>query len=203
MFLAHLPTPRPHYVCCCNHLIYRLWSHKNRLSWSQSQEFTMMRHDVHDAIRKNSLTNLFLEQLLWLPLCLVEPGACCHVWLPPTFIIRNPTARCTASACLMLRIKSGTRPLSNKRLLLGMALCQERKLGYDLSIQRPNKTTPFYLHHIRFNLMRAALGRNVFFFLFLAATFAEFYFPGILCFEFQRGRQKNDGLYNEAFLKIH
>lgn len=70
-----LPSPpSPHYVCCCNHLIYRLWSHKNCLWWSQSQEFIMMRHDIHDGIRNHSLTNWSAARLHRLPQCLEELG---------------------------------------------------------------------------------------------------------------------------------
>lgn len=66
MYLAQPPSL--HYVCCCNHLICRLWSHKHCLWWSQSQEFIMMRHDVHDWIKNHSLTNQSVAQLHRLPL---------------------------------------------------------------------------------------------------------------------------------------
>lgn len=92
-----LPSPpSPHYVCCCNHLIYRLWSHKNCLWWSQSQEFIVMMHDVHDGFKNHSLTNRSVAQLHRLTLSLVEPGAFCRLRLPPTFIAPSLNARCTA-----------------------------------------------------------------------------------------------------------
>lgn len=80
-FLAQPPSP--HNVCCCNHLIYRLWSHKNCLWWSQSREFIMMRHDVRDGIRNHSLTNPSVAELHRLPLRLVEPAALCRLPASP------------------------------------------------------------------------------------------------------------------------
>lgn len=106
--------------------------------------------------------------------------------------------------CIMLRTKSGTRPLSNKRILHCVALRRARQLGYNLSTKSLNKTSPFYLHQIRLKLTRASSSTMpIKFFDFIsAATIAECHFAKITCFECEKGSKKNEWLHNEAFLQI-
>ncbi len=66
--------------------------------------------------------------------CLCSGGVGVHC---AVFAFLQPSLRPAlqhSSVCLMLRTKSGTRPLNNKRLLCHIALRWARQLGYNLSV---------------------------------------------------------------------
>lgn len=129
-----------------------------------------------------------------------------RLWLPTAFDVPSPTAHCTASVCLMLRTKSGTRPLNNKRLLRCIALCWARQLD-SKHIETRKDFLPFIFTKSDSNWWERSQVQ------LSEKTFSSQQQPSesrvlwdSCVFEYEitwkRSRRQSDWLYNEAFLQI-